>query len=96
MTVRIHDGTLDVLTGEEASRVFQSYDTKYGFKDTWRYATAEFRYFHDLLQETLVTEGTLRECFMEEGMNADFCIDYLVKKYGLERKLMKRGTPGIC
>ena len=95
MTVRIHDGTLDVFTGVEASLVFQEYDVKFGFKETWRYATGNIRYFHDLLKETLVTEDTLRECFEEEGMNADYCIDYLVKKYGMELDLMQRGTPRI-
>ncbi len=96
MTVRIHDGSLDVLTGEEASRVFQEYDARYGFRDTWRYATHAFEFYHDLLQETLVTEQTVRECFRDENMDEDAWIDFLVKEYGMNLKLMQRGIPRIC
>ena len=95
MTVRIHDGSLDVLTGEEALRLFQEYDAEYGFRDTWRYAGHSFDYYHNLLQETLVTEQTLRECFRDENMDEDRCIDYLVQEYGVNLKEMQRGTPRL-
>ena len=95
LTVRICEGSLEVLAGEDAVRAFREYDAKYGFKDTWRYAAHSFGFFHELLQEALVTEETLRECLADEGMDQDACIEHLVRVQTMDLKAMQRGKPCI-
>ncbi len=94
LTVQIHEGSLNILTGDEAKTVFREYDKKYGFEKTWRYAAYNFGFFHELLHEALVTEETLRDCFTEEGMDTDKCMECLINKYDLDPEKMRRQEQG--
>ena len=95
LTVRIHEGNFELISGERAVKEFQKYDREYGFQQTWRYATTKLPFYYDLLQETLITETTLRECFAEKGMDPDKCMEYLVRVHELRLNEMKRGTPQL-
>ncbi|MCR4868323.1 MAG: hypothetical protein K5889_02455 [Lachnospiraceae bacterium] len=84
LTLRIKDGNIDVITGDEAKQVFKDYNERYHFADPRRYSYMAEEFF----EKARIGEKMLKECMEECGMDVEKSMQALAEKDDIKLEWM--------